>query len=356
MVDTMVSQMHFMQELQAKMPFEDCGLCGHKSCRQAALAIARGELDPGECPILSNEKKDVLQEIYKLVDEGVGDDVLEEGEGISSITPCPSDAAKLMIVYYPKKVKGLKINLFHEKLLKTLFDKTVNLYSKFSPELGASRIERENGEYIIFFVRGKLVVRQAVSQESGKRFLQDVLNVAWLSKTSCQHGYTILDGIYGLCDCDQIVSSLEGGPDNICYTAKIFKGDENVGGFFDRFNRALSENITPTTVNKYLQVCGFNFREHLKNLQNSETREEAIYWAKLAAKWLAINETLNTFTTKYSFKEQAKIMSTILKSVLANEIEYLDNVLEDARNYCWPKNFIISKMASHAKRYLSVNL
>jgi hypothetical protein len=345
-----------MQELVAKMPLEDCGLCGHLSCRQAALAIARGDLDPSECPVLYNEKSNMLNEIYKLVDEGIEYDVLEEGEGLSSIRPCPSDSTKFMLVYYPKKVEGLKINLFYEKLLKTFLDRASNFYSKFSPELGVSRIEKDNGEYILFFVKGKVVVRQAVSEESGKRFLQDVLNVAWLSKTCCQNGYTILEGLYNLCNCSQTISSIEEGPDNICYTTKRFFRDENVDDFFERLNRALSENITSSTVNKYLQICAFNFKEHLKNLQNSETKEEAIYWAKLTAKWLAINETLSTFTSKYSFKEQIKTLSTILNSILKNKVESLDDILEEAKDYCWPKNFVVSKMVSQARRYLSVNV
>lgn len=348
--------MHFIQEIQSKMPFEDCSLCGHISCRQAALAIARGELDPSECPILLNEKKEMLQEIYKLVDEGIENDVIEEGNGLLNITPCSSDASRLMIIYYPKRVEELKINLFHEKLFKTLFDKATTLYSKFSPELGVSRIEKENGEYILFFVKGKVIVRQSISEESGKKFLQEVLNVAWLSKTSCRQGYTILEGLYNLCNCNQTIASIEEGPDNICYITKSFQKESGVTEFFERFNRAIFENLTPTTVNKYLHICGFNFKEHLKNLQNSETKEEAIYWAKLVAKWLAINETLCTFTTKYSFKEQVKILSTIFESLSSNDIEYLEDVLESARDYCWPKNFVVSKMASHAKRYLSVKV
>ncbi|MEM2154498.1 MAG: (Fe-S)-binding protein [Nitrososphaeria archaeon] len=348
--------MHFMQELQAKMPFEDCGLCGQISCRQAAIAIARGELDPQECPILSNEKKDILNEIYKLIDEGVGDDNIEEGVGISSITPCSSDSSKVMIVYYPRRVGEIKINPFHEKLLKTLFDKATTLYSKFSPELGVSRIEKENGEYILFFVKGKIVVRQAISEESGKKFLQEVLNVAWLAKNSCRQGYTILEGLYNLCNCNQTLESIKEGPDNICYVTKNFREEKDVSEFFERFNRAIFENLTTSTVNKYLHICGFNFKEHLKNLQNSEEREEAIYWAKLTAKWLAINEALSTFTTKYSFKEQVKILTTVFKSILSNEIEYLDNLKETAKDYCWPKNFVISKMVSHAKRYFSVKV
>ncbi|MCX8189457.1 MAG: hypothetical protein N3F64_07065 [Nitrososphaeria archaeon] len=345
-----------MQELQAKMPFEDCGLCGHVSCRQAALAIVKGEFDPQECPLLLNEKKDTLNEVYKLIDEGIGDDVIEEGTGISSIVPCASDASRLMIVYYPKKVEGIKINPFHEKLLKVLFDKATILYSKFSPELGALRIEKDNGEYVLFFVKGKIIVRQAISEESGKKFLQEVLNVAWLSKTSCSQGYTILEGLHNLCNCNQTVASIKDGPDNLCYITKNFQEEKNVSEFFEKFNRAISENLTASTVNKYLHICGFNFKEHLKNLQNSETKEESIYWAKLTAKWLALNETLSTFTTKYSFKEQVKILTTIFKSILSNEIDYLDNLLETARDYCWPKNFVVSKMVSHAKRYFAVKV
>lgn len=345
-----------MQELHAKMPFEDCSLCGHISCRQATLAIARGDLDPRECPILLNEKKGTLNEIYKLIDEGIGDDIIEEKTGISNITPCSSDPSRVMIVCYPKKVEGLKINPFHEKLLKILFDKATTLYSKFSPELSVLRIEKDDGEYLLFFVKGKIVVRQAVFEESGKKFLQKVLNVAWLSKTSCNQGYTILEGLYNLCNCSQTVAAIEEGPDNIFYTTKNFQGEKNATEFFEKFNHAIFENLTTRTVNKYLHICGFNFKEHLKNLQMSETREKAIYWAKLTAKWLAMNETLSTFTTKYSFKEQTKILTTIFKSITSNDIEYLDSLLVAARDYCWPKNFVISKMVSHAKRYFSIKI
>jgi len=214
--------MHFIHDLNIKMPSENCGLCGNLTCRLATMSIFKGRMDPSDCQFLVNENKESLGDIYKLVDEGINNDLVENKTGFESIAPCPSDPTKLMFIYYPQKVENLIINIFDEKLMKTLLDQQSIFLSKSSQELGFYKIENEKGEYILAFSRGKFISKQVLTELSGKTILQNVINLTWLSKTSCEFGYTVLDGIQGSCECTNTMESIRAGPEKIVMKEKSF--------------------------------------------------------------------------------------------------------------------------------------
>ncbi|MGQ9781502.1 MAG: (Fe-S)-binding protein [Nitrososphaeria archaeon] len=349
--------MHFIHDLNIKMPSENCGLCGSLTCRMATLAIYRGRMDPTDCPFLVNERKDALDEIYRLIEEGISPDLSESKVGFESISPCPSDPSKLMFVYYPERVENLVINLYDEKLMGVLLDNQVFFTSRSSPELGFSRIENDKGEYVIVFARGKFIARQALSESSGRKFLQCAINLLWLSKTSCEIGYTILDGVQGICDCKMTTSSIERGPENISLQEKGFvaPSSEESSGFFDRLVKSISENLTSNNANRYLQICRLSLREHSRQLALANNKENAKMNARLLSKWIALHEILRT-TSTYAGKDTLKISSQVLKHLVNQNISSVEHLLSESRGHSWPKNFIISRICANAKRYLSVQL
>ncbi|MGD0329049.1 MAG: (Fe-S)-binding protein [Nitrososphaeria archaeon] len=338
------------------MPAENCGLCGNMTCRLATMAIFKGRMDPSECHFLVNENKENLDDIYKLVDEGINNDLVEYKTGFESITPCISDPAKLMFIYYPPRVENLIINLFDEKLMRNLLDEQSIFASKSSPELGFYRIENEKGEYIMAFARGKFITKQALTEVSGKTILQNVINLTWLSKTSCEFGYTVMDGLQGLCNCMDTVASINSGPEKIVMKEKSFTtiSTEKPETFFDQLVKTVSENIASSNVNKYLQVCSINLKKHVDLLTLSESGEDAITKAKLVSKWQALNEFLKVGSSKYSSNDTIKLLSTSLKHVRNRDLNSVEDMFSESKGYSWPKNFLMSKIASNAKRYLSV--
>ena len=347
--------MHFIHDLSNKMPSENCGLCNQTTCRVATLHISKGEMDPSNCSYLLNEKRHVLEEIYKMIDEGIEPDVLEEGKGFDSISPCPSDPEKLMLVYYPQRVEDLSIHLYDGKQMEALLSMQSIFLSRSSPELGFSRIENDRGEYALIFSKGKVVARQAFSEQSGKKFIQSILNLIWLSKSSCGKGYLILDGFHGLCDCKTTLTSLTSGPENILEEEQqSLQSLDNPIGFFSHLTKSISENITPTNVNKYLQICNINLRLHLNQLVRCENRDKSITKAMLASKWIALYELIKTAASKYSNREDIKTLSTIFKALNNKDIDSIIKVFSEAKDCSWPKNFVKSKMALNAKKYLSV--
>lgn len=340
------------------MPSENCGLCGSITCRLAALAIFKGRMDPSDCPLIVNENKEDLEAIYKIIDEELNNDPIEDKVGFESISPCPSDPTKLMFVYYPQKVENLIINLYDEKLMKTLLDLQSVFISRSSPELGFSRIENEKGEYIIAFARGKFITRQVLCEPSGKGFLQNTVNLIWLSKTSCDLGYTIMDGIQGSCDCTNTLASIGIGPENIILKEKSYTtlSTEKLVAFFDQLVRLVSENMTSGNVNKYLQVCSINLKKHVDLLALSESKEDAITKVKLVCKWYALSEIMKVASSKYMSKDIIKLLSTSLKYIADKDNSSIENMYDESKGYSWPKNFVMSKTASDAKRYLSITL
>ena len=338
------------------MPSENCGLCSNITCRLAVMAIFKGRMDPSECPFIVNENKENLESIYKLLDEGLNNDPVEDEVGFESISPCPSDPAKVMFVYYPQKVENQIINLYDEKLMKTLLDLQSIFISRSSPELGFSRIENNKGEYIIVFARGKFITRQALSEPSGKGFLQSAVNLIWLSKTSCDLGYTIMDGIQGSCDCTNTIASLDIGPDNIFMKEKSFTtlSTEKPIAFFDKLIKLISENMTSGNVNQYLQICNTNLKKHIDLLALSESKEDAIIKAKLVCKWFALNEIMRVASSKYMSKDAIKLLSTSLKYIADKDSSSVETMYLESKGYSWPKNFVMSKTANDAKRFLSI--
>jgi len=312
-------------------------------------------MDPSNCSYLLNEKRHVLEEIYKMIDEGIEPDVLEEGKGFDSISPCPSDPEKFMLLYYPQRVEDLSIHLYDGKQMEALLSMQSIFLSRSSPELGFSRIENDRGEYALIFSKGKVVARQAFSEQSGKKFIQSILNLIWLSKSSCGKGYLILDGFHGLCDCNTTLTSLTSGPENILEEEQqSLQSLDNPIGFFSHLTKSISENITPTNVNKYLQICNINLRLHLNQLVRCENRDKSITKAMLASKWIALYELIKTAASKYSNREDIKTLSTIFKALNNKDIDSIIKVFSEAKDCSWPKNFVKSKMALNAKKYLSV--
>ena len=348
--------MHFIHDLNVKMPSENCGLCGNMTCRLATMAIFKGRMDPSECHFLVNENKENLDDIYKLVDEGINNDLVEDKTGFESITPCTSDPAKLMFIYYPSRVENLVINLFDEKVMRNLLEEQSIFVSKSSPELGFYRIGNEKGEYIMAFSRGKFITKQVLTEMSGKTMLQNVINLTWLSKTSCEFGYTVMDGIQGSCDCINTAASINSGPEKIVMkeTSYTTISTEKPGIFFDQLVKNISENIASSNVNKYLQVCSINLKKHVDLLALSVSGEDAITRAKLVCKWQALNEFLKVASSKYSSKDTIKLLSTSLKHVKDNDLNSVEDMFSESKGYSWPKNFLMSKMTSNARRYLSV--
>jgi len=349
--------MHFIHDVYIKMPSENCGLCGSLTCRVATLAIYRGRMDPSDCPFLVSGRKDALNEIYKLIDEGINPDIGESKTGFESISPCPSDPSKLMFVYYPERVENLVVNLYDEKMVRTLLDYEGSFVSRSSPELGFSRIENDRGEYVIVFARGKFITRQALTEYSGRRLLQSVINLLWLSKTSCEIGYTVLDGFQGICVCKATTSSIERGPDNISLSdeGRTVPWKEEPSCFFDRLIGSISENLTANNVNRYLQVCRSTIREHIRQLALADSKADVKRNAKLVSKWIPLDEILGTVSTHAS-KDLLKTLSQVLRYLADKNLDSVEHLLAESKGYSWPKNFVSSKICVNAKRYLCVQV
>ncbi len=311
-------------------------------------------MDPSSCPYLLNEEKHLLEEIYKMVDEGIEPDVLEESVGFESISPCPSDPEKFMLVYYPLRIKNLSMYLFDGKQIEFLLNTQSIFQCRSSPELGFSKVEDDRGEYALIFSKGKIVTRQASSEQSGKKFIQSLLNLIWLSKSSCERGYLIIDGFHGLCDCNTTLTSITSGPENILEERQQFPQSlDNPTGFFSRLTKSVSENITSNNVNKYLQICNINLKLHLNQLARCEGKDDSIMGALLVSKWVALYELIKTSTSKYSNKEGIRTLSITFKALNNRDIDLIDKLLSEAKAYSWPKNFVKSKIALNAKKYLS---
>lgn len=315
-------------------------------------------MDPGDCPFLLNEKKNTLRLIYDIIDDGVNSDIVEEHQGLETIAQSPTDPNSFMLVYYPSRVQNLGINPYDEKLMKTMLDLQSVFTSESLPEAGFSKVENKKEEYVLAFSRGKFEARHAISMESGKIILQCLANLTWLSKTSCENGYTIMDGIHGLCDCEVTSSSVALGPDAIVMKERglAISSREHHSDFFEKLSTCIYENITLNNMNKYLQVCNMNVREHINQLPLCESKEDAILKSKLVAKWIALHDFISTFYVGSSSKENLKILSMLLRHISNKDEKSIETMMMEAKGYSWPKNFTLSKMAYNARKYVSVRL
>jgi hypothetical protein len=263
-----------------------------------------------------------------------------------------------MLIYFPNRVLNLSINPYDEKLMKTILDLQSVFTSESLPEAVFSKIEKEKEESVLAFARGKFTVRHAMSMENGKTVLQYLANLTWLSKTSCENGYTIMDGIHGLCDCEITSSSLALGPDTIVMRKEglSISSREHHSDFFGKLSTCIYENITVSNANKYLQVCNMNVKEHINQLPLCESKEDVILKSKLVAKWIALHDLISTFYVRSSSRENFKTLSALLGYISKKDEKSIEEMMMVAKGYSWPKNFILSKMASNARKYISVRL